>query len=272
MATPREQLANALKQARVDAGYGSHLALAKRLTVSRPVITRAENAREAVPSPALIKAWAEATGADLAQLNDFAKRARSPQSEFAKWADDFEQRATLLREFAPLLVPGLLQTEPYARALVNWKPERGDAETNLKSRLARQSVLDRAELRVLILGSVLYREVGSPSVMCEQIEHLLSVGDRPSVMMQVVPDVPEVAGGLGGSFAISTEGGHDTAAYTDATVKGSVFTDPDLVARTVRAFDALRADALPWRQTTDFLRKAGTHYESKGSDVAESEG
>ena len=271
MATPREQLANALKQARVDAGYSAHLALAKRLTVSRPVITRAENPREAVPSPALIKAWAEATGADLAQLNDFARRARTPQSEFAKWADDYEQRATMIRWFEPLLIPGLLQTESYARALVNWKPERGDAEENLKSRLARQSVLDRSELRVLILGSVLYREVGSVPVMAEQIEHLLSVGDRPSVMLQVVPDVPEVAGGLGGSFALSTEGGHDTAAYTDATVKGSVFTDPDLVARAVRVFDALRAEALSWTQTQDFLRKAGNHYGRQRTDVAESE-
>jgi DNA-binding MurR/RpiR family transcriptional regulator len=48
--TPREQLADILRQSRLDAGYESHGALAKRLNVSRPVVTRAENAAHPVPS------------------------------------------------------------------------------------------------------------------------------------------------------------------------------------------------------------------------------
>jgi transcriptional regulator with XRE-family HTH domain len=68
MATPREQLADLLRQARLAAGFTSHQALAKRLNVSRPVVTRAENPREAVPSHVVIRDWAQATGADLAQL------------------------------------------------------------------------------------------------------------------------------------------------------------------------------------------------------------
>jgi transcriptional regulator with XRE-family HTH domain len=260
MATPREQLAEVLRQARIDAGYGSHAKLAKRLTVSRPVISRAENPRDAVPSPGLITAWAQATNADLVKLNDYAKRARSPRSWFARWAEDFEQRATMLRWFEPLLVPGLLQTESYARAVLSWKPDRGSTEDNLQERLERQSVLDRAELRVVMLGSVLHREVGNCEVMAEQIDHLLAVGDRPSVMLQIVPDTPDVAGALGGAFAIATEGAADVAAFTDSSVKGSVFTDPDLIARAIRVWDGLRADALPWTQTQDLLGKAGEKW------------
>jgi transcriptional regulator with XRE-family HTH domain len=168
MATPREQLADALRQARVDAGYTSHATLAKRLNVSRPVITRAENTSQPVPSNAIIAAWADATGADQAMLNDYAQRARSPRNWFAHWADDFETRATTIRWFEPLLVPGLLQTESYARAVVSWKPFSADIASNLSERLARQSVVDRAELRVLLLGSVLHREVGDAPVMSEQ--------------------------------------------------------------------------------------------------------
>jgi transcriptional regulator with XRE-family HTH domain len=260
MATPREQLANILRQARIDAGYASHGALAKRLNVSRPVISKAENPSSPTPSDAVLAAIAGATGAGLDDLAKLAQQARSgPPGWFAKWAD-IEARASLIRWFEPLLVPGLLQVESYARAVLAWKPDSASAEANLNTRLARQAVLGLAELRVVILGSVLNREVGDASVMSEQIEHLLTVGSRPSVMIQIVPDVPGVAGALGGAFAIATEGTADVAAYTDSIVKGGVYTDPDLVARAVRVFDGLRADALPWTQTQDLLRKAGERW------------
>jgi hypothetical protein len=260
MATPREQLAALLRQARLDAGFGSHGALARKLNVSRPVVTRAENPGHPVPSDAVLAAWAGATGAGLDVITDLAQRARSgPPGWFAKWAD-IEARASLIRWFEPLLVPGLIQVEAYARAVLSWKPDSGGAEANLRTRLARQSLLDRAELRVVILGSVLNREVGDASVMCEQMEHLLAVGGRPSVMIQIVPDTPEVAGALGGAFAIATEGPADVAAYTDSIVKGGVYTDPDQIARAARVFGGLRADALPWTQTQDLIRKAGERW------------
>lgn len=263
MATPREQLATALRQARIDAGYPSQRDLAKGLAVSRPVISRAENAAEAVPSPCLVVRWAEVTGADVDTLNDYAKRARSPRSLFVKWAEDFEQRATLIRWFEPLLVPGLIQTENYARALVSWKPfSASDVDTTLRERLMRQAVLDRAELRVLLLGSVLHREVGDASVMAEQIEHLLSIGSRASVTIQVVPDTPEVAGALGGAFAIATQGTADIATLADSLVQSSVHTDSDLIERACLVFDGLRADALPWRQTREFLMEAGKRWKT----------
>jgi hypothetical protein len=107
---------------------------------------------------------------------------------------------------------------------------------------------------------VLSREVGDASVMCGQIEHLLTVGTRPTVMLQVLPDTPHVAGALGGAFAIATEGTADVAAYSGSLIKGTVFTDADLIARAVRLFDGLRVDALPWSQTRDFLEKAGERW------------
>jgi hypothetical protein len=260
MASPREQLANMLRQSRLEAGYKSHGALARKLNVSRPVVTKAENPAHPVPSDTVLAAWAGATEAGLDVLTDLAQRARSgPPGWFAKWAD-IEARATMIRWFEPLLVPGLLQTESYARAVLTWKPESANAEQNLKNRLARQLVLDRAELRVLFLGSVLNREVGDAATMDEQIQHLLTVGGRPSVCLQIVPDIPDIAGALGGAFAIATEGSSDVAAYSESIVQGSVQTDLDLVARAARVFDGLRADALPWTQTQDLLMKAGERW------------
>ena len=103
--------------------------------------------------------------------------------------------------------------------------------------------------------------------MAEQIEHLLELGNRPNVTVQVLPDTPEVAGAIGGAFAIATEGASDLAAYTQSVIKGSVFTETDLVARAVRVFDGLRAEALPWTQTRDILTKAGERCE-RHPDVA----
>jgi hypothetical protein len=144
--------------------------------------------------------------------------------------------------------------------VLSWKPESASTHANLENRLARQSVLDRAELRLIILETVLNREVGDAVTMAGQIEHLLAVGGRPTVTLQVLPDTPAVAGALGGAFAIASEGAADIATYSESIVEGTVHTDPDLVARAVRLFDWLRAEALPWAQTQDLLRKAGERW------------
>ena len=131
MATPREQLAEVLRKSRIDAGYGSHGALARKLSVSRPVVTKAENPVHPVPSDAVLAAWAGVTGAGLDVLTDLAQRARTgPPGWFAKWAD-IEARASLIRWFEPLLIPGLLQVESYARAVLAWKPDSASTEANL---------------------------------------------------------------------------------------------------------------------------------------------
>ena len=261
MATPREQLANILRQARIDAGYASHGALARRLNVSRPVISKAENPSSPTPSDAVLAAIAGATGAGLDDLTKLAQQARSgPPGWFSGWADDIEACSSVIRWFEPSLVPGLVQTEAYARAVLSWKPESASTEANLENRLSRQSVLDRAELRVVILETVLNREVGDAATMAGQVEHLLAVGGRPTVTLQVLPDTPAVAGALGGAFAIASEGAADIATYSESIVEGTVHTDPDLVARAVRLFDWLRAEALPWAQTQDLLRKAGERW------------
>jgi len=263
MATPRDQLAIALKQARIDAGYTSQRLLAKRLTVSRPVISRAENPAEVVPAPGLIIKWADATGANVDDLNDLAKRARNPRSLFIRWSDDFEQRATLIRWFEQGLIPGLIQTESYMRAVASWKPFSANVEANLASRLARQSVLDRAELRVLILGSVLHREVGNAQVMSEQTDHLLNLGERPNITVQIVPDIPAIAGALGGAFAIATQGTSDIAVLADSLVQSSVHIETDLIERALRVWDGLHAEAVSWSQTRDLLGQAGERWKQQ---------
>jgi len=114
--TPREQLAGILRQSRLDAGFESHGTLAKRLNVSRPVISKAENPAQPVPSDALLAAWAGVTGVGLDHLTDLAQRAKSGTPDWFMSYRAAEAEATTLRFWGPLVVPGLLQTEGYAHA------------------------------------------------------------------------------------------------------------------------------------------------------------
>jgi Domain of unknown function (DUF5753) len=120
--TPREQLADILRQSRLDAGYESHGALAKKLNVSRPVVTRADNAAHPVPSDAVLAAWAGITGVALDVLSELAQRAKSGTPEWFMSYRQAEAEAHTLRCWAPMLVPGLLQCESYARAVLAVEP------------------------------------------------------------------------------------------------------------------------------------------------------
>ncbi len=144
MPTPREQLANMLRQSRLDAGFESHGALAKRLNVSRSAITRAENATHPVPSDAVLAAWAGATGAGLDTLTDLAQRAKSGTPDWFMPYRHAESEARILRYWSPIVVPGVAQTPGYMRALFEDEGHLLDRVDELAAaRLERQSVIGR---------------------------------------------------------------------------------------------------------------------------------
>jgi transcriptional regulator with XRE-family HTH domain len=104
--TPREQLASILKQSRLDAGFESHGTLAKRLSVSRPVVSKAENPAQPAPSDPLLAAWAGATGVGLDQLADLAQRCKSGTPDWFIPYRQAEAEATTIRCWAPMVLPG----------------------------------------------------------------------------------------------------------------------------------------------------------------------
>jgi transcriptional regulator with XRE-family HTH domain len=149
--TPREQLAGILRQSRLDAGYDSHGVLAKKLNVSRPVITRAENAAHPVPSDAVLAAWAGVTGVALDTLTDLARRAKSGTPDWFMPYRQAEAGASILRYWSPLLVPGVLQTESYMRAVLSVEPyPAGRLDELVSARLERQAVIGRAYITAVI--------------------------------------------------------------------------------------------------------------------------
>jgi transcriptional regulator with XRE-family HTH domain len=113
-------------------------------------------------------------------------------SWFAEWVEA-ERRATMLRTWQPLLVPGLLQTADYARALfLAWHAAESDDQVDqqVSARIERQAIFQRDEPPVLwavLDEGVLRRRIGGAPTMRGQLQHLLEVSERSTITVQVVP-------------------------------------------------------------------------------------
>jgi transcriptional regulator with XRE-family HTH domain len=117
-----------------------------------------------------------------------------------------ERTSAKIRAFQPLVVPGLLQIEPYIRALqVAYGASREHIDGIIDSRLERQEVLERADLSMpycvfLLDESVLWRPVGGADVMLKQLAHLIEVNERPGVEIRIIPQETGAYPGLLGSY------------------------------------------------------------------------
>ncbi|WP_329428979.1 helix-turn-helix domain-containing protein [Streptosporangium sp. NBC_01495] len=170
---------------------------------------------------------------------------------FIGWAEEVEPAALVLRSWDPLLVPGLLQTESYARHLFTHGPRAtpDEVEERVQARMRRQRILDKDDppmLLVLIDEGVLHRRVNGPEVMREQLGHLLEVAQRPNISIQVVD--PECMAGLAGAFMIAElSNGQPETIHMDSPAQGHVTTDHDLVISIRNRYEAIRLWAYPER-------------------------
>ncbi|MGH3564711.1 MAG: helix-turn-helix domain-containing protein [Pseudonocardia sp.] len=121
---------------------------------------------------------------------------------------DFEAKATRVQNYEALVVPGLLQTAEYSRAIIQGvAPTVSEAELDnlVASRMARQTVLTRSsapQFFAVVDEGALRRPVGEPGVMHRQLHHLLGATERPHVTLRVVPLTSGAHAGLRGPFAI----------------------------------------------------------------------
>jgi transcriptional regulator with XRE-family HTH domain len=164
----------------------------------------------------------------------------------------YEAEATALYVFEHSLVPGLLQTEAYARAVLSTRPNTPDDEIDslVAGRLARQAVLWRDDppppvLWALIDEGVLHRPVAQPGVMREQLCYLAEVSRRPNITVQVVP---YAAGGHTGLLGACTVAELDDSAgivNLEDIADGRVTDDAVTVSQVTLRFRSLQSDALP---------------------------
>lgn len=176
----------------------------------------------------------------------------------------------MIRHWEPLLVPGLLQTAEYARAVFDaWRPVHGNGNTDsdVAARLGRQAIFDAdvpPSFGAVIDESVLYRPIGGPKVMYEQLLHLAEMSERPRVTIQVLPAATGAHVGLLGAFQIlgftdDTPG----IVYMESPDQGMTSKHPATVAKLSITYDVLRDDAISAKGSRDMFREVAEKTWSK---------
>lgn len=164
----------------------------------------------------------------------------------------FESEAYSVRNFEPTFVPGLLQTEAYARALIGGVSPftgEGDVEHRIRVRMQRQTVLHKEvplQLWTILDEAVLHRLIGGEEVMRAQLAALIEATRLPHVTVQVIPFSSGAHPGMPGSFALMSfpEATDSDLVYTDSMASDSILEREREVRRFSLLFQHLQACAL----------------------------
>jgi transcriptional regulator with XRE-family HTH domain len=176
---------------------------------------------------------------------------------------ELEAKASVLRTFEHSLMPGLLQTEDYARTVISTKSGATEAEIEVAvaERLARQQVLTRDQpsrprLYALLDEGILYRPVAPAPIMRAQFAHLIEMSQQRHITIQVVPYAAGGHSGLLGSFIISELPAAQSIVFMEDVSGGRVAEDDPTLSEVALCFEALRSEALPKAASRDLIAKA----------------
>ena len=184
----------------------------------------------------------------------------------AKWFQTYiglEEAADYIRTYEIQFVPGLLQTEDYARAVVSvGSPQDSDreVEAKVKVRMERQRILDRDRpptIWAVIDEAALRRPIGGRRVMRGQIEHLLDLMKRPNISVQVVPFRQGGHAAESGAFTILRFDGEDLpdVVYLEQLVSALYLDKREQVDRYAQTMVRLTGEAPPPEDTADLLAR-----------------
>lgn len=223
-------------------------------------ITQVERSSGAKPTLDLARALDTALGADGLLVDLWPHVYRESFPDWSRTFMAYSAQATVICEYASHVVPGLLQTEDYARALLSVGLSHRDKEQleeRLAARLERQKRLvsaDPPELLVILDEAVLRRPIGGEAVTGEQLARVLEAADQPHITVQVLPFDQGEHDMLGGSLTVLTLPNGSEVAYTEGAHHGQLFEDPHDVGRLAVTYDRLRAVALPSRRSLGMIR------------------
>lgn len=207
------RLTSELKRLRETAGLTVEEAAAQ-LNWSYSKLNRYELGR-AIPPPKVVREMLALYGVREGNSDSIINLARDAH-ERGWWEDlgvftgsyvGLEEAASVIRLWRPLLVPGLLQTEEYARAVIEVGIEErspAEIEKRVKARIARQTLLSRPtapEFLAIVGEAALRHQIGGPKVMREQLRALVGIARRrPNVSVRVLPFKAGASIGLEGAF------------------------------------------------------------------------
>jgi hypothetical protein len=205
------------------------------------------------------------TGGVLARL--WGKVDWYPQVEHPDWfrrRAEMDEVAVALREYQERVIPGLLQTEDYARALFSRLVSGDELEERVRARLSRQRrfLVEGGPFYAVVLDeSCLRNVVGCGAIMRDQCAHLLSVGQLPNIHIQVAPaDRIGLERPSGSMSLIKLPDGHEWV-YSESLDRGHFNGDPAAYARHSQTYDVLRADSPSAPESAVLIGDAMERYE-----------
>jgi transcriptional regulator with XRE-family HTH domain len=265
------RLAATLRRLREEAGL-SREDVQDRTEVNEGTLYRIETARSR-PQPRTLKTLLTLYGVSEAvrtDLLDLSKNADSQgwlrpyqadlPEEYAAYIN-FENEARAVRNYESLYIPGLLQTEEYARAACYGAVPSATTEevgNRVRARMERQERLSGdspLELWAILDEAAIHRQVGGPKVMGAQLAHLLGAAKKPNVTVQAIPFDVGAHPGMPGSFVYMefAEPADPDLVYVD-TLAGDLFLESDDDLRLYGSmFDHLRAIALSPSKTKGLI-------------------
>jgi len=264
----RRQLGQELRKLREGSGATIDQ-VAERLACSSSKISRIETGQSGV-SQREVRDILTAYGVDGDQAESLVEIAREAKQR--GWWQLFgqvltsayvglEAAADEVWSYEVLVVPGLLQTEDYARAMIQAaRPDMNDEEVEqrVRVRINRQSLLtqeDPLQLALVLDEAVLQRPVGGSRVMREQLERLSAAFELPNISLQVLPFAAGAHGGMDGTFTMLRFGdpsNHDLVFSANAA--GGLFLEKDEeLERYADIFGRLQANALPPRESQEMI-------------------
>lgn len=171
-----------------------------------------------------------------------------------------ESAATEMKNFELAVVPGLLQTEDYARAVMTaaWPDEPKEVQRRVELRMARQAALTEdppIKFWGIVDEGVLRRQTGGPSVMRAQLKHLIDLMKRPNISLQVVPFSEGWHPGTVGSFHILEfpEAVHSPVAYIVSQAGDIYLEREDDMRRVTLNFSHLQSAALSTSKSRELI-------------------
>ncbi|MCT9091237.1 helix-turn-helix transcriptional regulator [Streptomyces sp. ASQP_92] len=208
----------------------------------------------------------EILGTDGFFTRNCVAAAKSKYPDHFAEAAEAEAVATTIREYAPLLIPGLLQTEAYARAVFRaYQPTAPEPVIDdlVSARLDRARLLDDPTTPLLwavLDEAVLRRRVGGSAVMAEALAHVAALGFRHRIIVQVLPFAVGGHAALNGSLKLMSFEGAPPLAYLQGLGTGRLQDDPATVTRHELTYDLLGASALPPQQSLALIESVAEDY------------
>ncbi|MGW0878336.1 helix-turn-helix domain-containing protein [Streptomyces sp. NPDC002671] len=246
-----------MKTLRVRAGLDRE-EFGRRIGYSASTVASYEQGRR-IPSPRTIERADEVLGADglLTVWKEQVQRAQYPV--FFQGMAKLEKEALELLMYDTHVVNGLLQTEDYMRALLAMRRPPLDQETieqRVAARLTRQDIFDQrpAPLLGFVMDeAVLRHRYGGNDVLRGQLEHLLLIGDKRNVEIQVMPVDCEDNAGVNGPFTVVTRKDSKKFVYSESHATSALETDPEQTVLAAARYGIIRSQALTPRKSLEFI-------------------